>query len=83
MTTTTHTLDLAGVGPVDVTVDEYGEGRPFVLLHGGGGPDTVAGFAQRLATTHHARAINPFIPASAVLPARRRWTACEDSPPSM
>ena len=34
---------------VDVT--EYGAGRPFLLLHGGAGPQSVAGFAELLAAT--------------------------------
>jgi pimeloyl-ACP methyl ester carboxylesterase len=62
MTTTIRTLDLAGVGPAQVTVDEFGEGRPFLLLHGGGGPNTVAGFAELLGTTHHVRVIAPTHP---------------------
>src|ERR1700726_4323353 len=62
MTTTTHTVNLDGVGPVDVTVDEQGLGRPFLLLHGGGGPNTVAGFAELLATARGARAVSPIHP---------------------
>jgi pimeloyl-ACP methyl ester carboxylesterase len=62
MITTTHTVNLDGVGPVDVTVNEHGEGQPFLLLHGGGGPDTVAGFADLLATTHHVRVLIPVHP---------------------
>jgi pimeloyl-ACP methyl ester carboxylesterase len=62
MTTTTHILNLADLGPVQVNVDERGEGRPFLLLHGGGGPDTVAGFAGVLADTHRARIITPTHP---------------------
>jgi pimeloyl-ACP methyl ester carboxylesterase len=62
MTTTTHTVSLVGVGPVDVTVDEHGEGQPFLLLHGGGGPDTVASFGELLAATRHARVISPVHP---------------------
>ncbi len=62
MTTTTQTVNLDGVGPVDVTVDEQGEGRPFLLLHGGGGPNTVAGFADLLATVRPARAVTPVHP---------------------
>jgi hypothetical protein len=46
MTTTTHTLTAAGAGPVDVTVDERGQWHPFLLLHGGAGPQSVAGFAE-------------------------------------
>jgi pimeloyl-ACP methyl ester carboxylesterase len=62
MTTTTQTVNLDGVGPVDVTVDEQGEGRPFLLLHGGGDPTTVAGFADLLATAGRARAVSPVHP---------------------
>lgn len=62
MATTVYSVNLAGIGPVDVTVDEYGEGQPFLLLHGGGGPTTVAGFAELLATTHAARVIVPIHP---------------------
>src|ERR1700733_12569584 len=62
MTTTTYTVNLEGAGPVDVTVDEHGEGQPFLLLHGGGGPDTTARFGERLATTRHLRVLNPVHP---------------------
>jgi pimeloyl-ACP methyl ester carboxylesterase len=62
MTTTVYNLKLDGVGPVDVTVDEQGEGRPFLLLHGGGGPGTVAGFAALLAGSRPARVITPTHP---------------------
>lgn len=62
MATTTHTVKLDGVGPVDVTADEYGEGQPLLLLHGGGGPDTTVHFAESLATTKPSRAINPIHP---------------------
>jgi hypothetical protein len=55
MTTTVHALKLADVGPVDITVDEHGEGQSFLLLHGGGGLETVASFGEPLATTHRAR----------------------------
>src|SRR5258708_12205249 len=62
MTTTKQTVNLDGVGPVEITVDETGGGQPFLLLHGGGGPDTVAGFGELLATTRGARAIIPIHP---------------------
>jgi pimeloyl-ACP methyl ester carboxylesterase len=62
MTTTTHNVSLPGVGPVDVTVNEQGEGQPFLLLHGGGGPPTVSGLADLLASTHPARVISPIHP---------------------
>jgi pimeloyl-ACP methyl ester carboxylesterase len=62
MTTNVYNLKLDGVGPVDLTVDEQGEGRPFLLLHGGGGPGTVAGFGALLAGSRPARAISPTHP---------------------
>jgi pimeloyl-ACP methyl ester carboxylesterase len=60
--TTIHTVALADTDPVDVAVSEYGDGRPFVLLHGGGGPDTVTGFAELFAKTHEVRVIVPTHP---------------------
>lgn len=57
--TTTHTLALPA-GPVEVAVTDQGHGRPFLLLHGGGGPQTVAGFADLLAGT--GRVITPVHP---------------------
>ena len=62
MTTTTYTVNLEDAGPVDVTVNENGAGQPFLLLHGGGGPDTTARFGERLATTGHLRVLNPVHP---------------------
>ena len=60
--TTIRTVALADAGPVDVTVSEYGDGQPFLLLHGGGGPDTVTGFAGLFAKTHQVRVIVPTHP---------------------
>ncbi|MEO6086428.1 MAG: alpha/beta hydrolase [Umezawaea sp.] len=40
--------------------EDLGEGRPFLLLHGGGGPQTVAGFGALLA--EHGRVIVPVHP---------------------
>ncbi|MGK3207863.1 alpha/beta fold hydrolase [Amycolatopsis sp. MEPSY49] len=42
-------VDLGESGPVDVTYTAYGTGRPLLLLHGGAGPQSVTGFAERLA----------------------------------
>lgn len=36
-----------------LTIDEYGSGRPALVLHGGGGPATVTGLAGHLAGSRH------------------------------
>jgi pimeloyl-ACP methyl ester carboxylesterase len=41
---------------------EHGAGRPVLLLHGGGGPQTVAGFGARLAAELPARVVVPTHP---------------------
>ena len=43
-----------------LTVDDAGEGRPVLVLHGGGGPATVAGIAAHVSA--YARAITPTHP---------------------
>ncbi|MET8942146.1 alpha/beta hydrolase [Streptomyces sp. NPDC004542] len=62
MTRGTHTLTL-DQGTLDVTVDLHGEqGHPFLLLHGGGGPQTVTPFAALLAGQRPARVFTPVHP---------------------
>lgn len=46
----------------EIAFKEYGAGRPFFLLHGGGGPLTVDAFAQRLAAEHSVRVLVPTHP---------------------
>ena len=58
-TTTVHTAE---TGPIEITISETGAGQPILLLHGGAGPQSVASFADRLATNHHARVITPTHP---------------------
>ena len=67
MTSTAHIVNLADVGPVDVTVGDNGNsnGQPFLLLHGGGGPDTVARFGELFTKTHDVRVITPTHPGFA------------------
>ena len=62
MSTFTQTVDLAGIGPVEVSVAEYGSGQPFLLLHGGAGPQSVAGFAEKFAAAHQVRVLAPTHP---------------------
>ena len=59
MTTTTLNVTVDGIGPVPVTVTEHGDGRPFLLLHGGEGRSAVQldGFACLLATREPARVL--------------------------
>jgi pimeloyl-ACP methyl ester carboxylesterase len=59
---TTHTLDPAGLGPVGVDVTTYGSGRPVLLLHGGAGPLSVTGFAERLAAAGDVQVLVPIHP---------------------
>lgn len=48
----THTITLPSGLPL--TLREAGNGQPVLVLHGGGGPFTVAGIADHLAATMHA-----------------------------
>jgi pimeloyl-ACP methyl ester carboxylesterase len=59
---TVHSLSVPGVGTVELTVTERGEGHPFLLLHGGGGPMTVTPWADRLSDAEHARVLTPIHP---------------------
>lgn len=43
----------AAYADLSLTLSEAGEGRPVLILHGGGGPATVAGLAQHLSRTAH------------------------------
>jgi pimeloyl-ACP methyl ester carboxylesterase len=62
MTTTTYTVPVTGLDPVEVTVTSYGSGQPFLLLHGGAGPQSVTGFAELLAAAHDAHVLVPVHP---------------------
>lgn len=62
MITTTYDLTADGVGPVRLTATDRGQGRPYLLLHGGAGPASVAGFADLLAGDRPARVITPVHP---------------------
>jgi len=67
MTTTTTTLTVGGLGSVPVTFNDSatggaGSGRPVLLLHGGAGPFSVAGFGELLSSSEPARVITPVHP---------------------
>lgn len=62
MNTKVYTVPVDSIGPVDVSVADYGEGRTFLLLHGGAGPQSVTGFADLLASARPARVLVPTHP---------------------
>ncbi|MEU7424596.1 alpha/beta hydrolase [Streptomyces sp. NPDC040750] len=61
MTSTPHTLSLPA-GELAITVEDQGQGHPFLLLHGGAGPQTVTPFAGLLAARRPARTLVPVHP---------------------
>src|SRR5215475_13078808 len=61
-TTTQTTVDVPPVGAVEITVADRDRTQPFLLLHGGGGVATMAGFADLLAERTHSRVLLPTHP---------------------
>ena len=61
MSTATVHLTVTGIGPVPVTYTESGAGQPVLLLHGGAGPFSVAGFAAPMSAADY-RVIVPVHP---------------------
>ncbi|MFJ4649898.1 alpha/beta fold hydrolase [Nocardia sp. NPDC088792] len=57
-----HTLPIDSADPVEVTVQDRDRTRPYLLLHGGGGVPTMAGFADLLAERTHSRVLLPTHP---------------------
>jgi pimeloyl-ACP methyl ester carboxylesterase len=58
----TRTLEVTGIGPVDVTYSDQGTGRAFLLLHGGAGPASVTSFADLLCHNGENRVLTPTHP---------------------
>lgn len=56
MSTRTERLN----GGLELTITELGQGRPVLMLHGGGGPASIAGFAE--AMSMHAQVFAPIHP---------------------
>ena len=61
MSSRTYTLSMPD-GDVPVTVTERGAVAPVVLLHGGAGPDSFAGFGDELAARFPVRVLTPVHP---------------------
>jgi pimeloyl-ACP methyl ester carboxylesterase len=57
-----YDLDLPGGGQAELTLTERDRTQPFLLLHGGAGPASVAAFGDLLAAREHARVIVPTHP---------------------
>jgi pimeloyl-ACP methyl ester carboxylesterase len=68
VTCSTKKLTVPGIGDVEVTVEERGAGQPFLLLHGGAGPQSMAGFAALLAEKEQAHVLTPIHPGFAGTP---------------
>lgn len=62
--TTAITVAVPGIGAIPITIDQYGDaaGEPILLLHGGGGPQTVTAFAGLLAVESGAHVLVPSHP---------------------
>jgi pimeloyl-ACP methyl ester carboxylesterase len=60
--TITKTVTVTGLGDVPVSFTERGSGQPMLLLHGGAGAFSVAGFADLLSSSGPARVITPVHP---------------------
>ncbi|MGW6276900.1 alpha/beta fold hydrolase [Kribbella sp. NPDC055071] len=50
------------VASAEITVQDHDRTRPFLLLHGGGGVQTMSGFADLLAERTHSRVLLPTHP---------------------
>jgi len=58
----TRTLRVGLADEVEVTIQDRDRTRPYLLLHGGGGAATMAGFADLLAERTHSRVLLPTHP---------------------
>jgi pimeloyl-ACP methyl ester carboxylesterase len=71
----TRTLE---IDLVELTVEDRDRTRPFLLLHGGGGVRTMAGFADLLAERTHSRVLLPTHPGFGGTPRAERLTSVTD-----
>jgi pimeloyl-ACP methyl ester carboxylesterase len=59
---TTKSINVDGIGLVELTVEERGDGPPYLVLHGGAGPQSVAVFSQLLAEKDRNHVVTPTHP---------------------
>lgn len=57
-----YEIPVPGLDRVPLTVSETGSGPAYLLLHGGAGPQSVLGFADRLAAALPVRVLTPMHP---------------------
>lgn len=78
--TTMTQLDVTvpGVGSVPLTFNDRDRTRPFLLLHGGAGPASVAAFGDLLAARDFARVLVPTHPGFDGSPRPERLTSMRD-----
>ncbi|MFZ4185392.1 alpha/beta fold hydrolase [Streptomyces pseudogriseolus] len=76
--TGTATFHVDSLGPVDVTVQDRDRTRPYLLLHGGGGPATMTGFADLLAERTQSRVFLPTHPGFNGTPRNTALTSVSD-----
>jgi pimeloyl-ACP methyl ester carboxylesterase len=58
----TESIDVAGIGTVELTVEDQGDGPTYLVLHGGAGPQSVTAFTRLLAEKQHNRVLTPTHP---------------------
>ena len=73
---TTHTMNGFYADDLGVTVDEQGEGRPLLLLHGGGGPPSMRPLPSALSEAF--AVIAPVHPGFAGTPRPEWFTGIDD-----
>ena len=73
---TTRTVNGFYADDLEVPVDEQGEGRPLLLLHGGGGPPSMGPLPSALAETFAVMA--PVHPGFAGTPRPEWYTGIDD-----
>ena len=73
---TTHTVNGVYADDLEVTVDEQGEGRALLLLHGGGGPPSMGPLPSALSETF--AVIAPVHPGFARTPRPEWYTGIDD-----
>jgi pimeloyl-ACP methyl ester carboxylesterase len=73
-----ETVDVEGIGSVEVRFSERGAGQPVLLLHGGGGLASVVPWADLLTSMRPARVITPTHPGIGGTPRPRTLTSVRD-----